>query len=325
MPGYHDEVMDVLRPFMRRPVAFYPVFAEIGGSVNAGIFLSQLYYWTPRARSNDGWVFKTQPKWQEETCLSRREQETARTQLRKRGLLEERRVGLPAQLHYRINPVRLVEAIKAADKNGGIRQTGEAESAQPVRRNPPNIYQLTESTKESTKERRDAPAAPPAAPSGSSKEPHLTDEERARIHDAYDAVLGAEDVDAFIGQALQHTAAWTKYKRGPWYLYCRNWVRDEAKKEQERQQRMNGRASNGRVGTGQPARRDPGISERYGDRDWSKYRSGRFGAATRGEPEPGDGVAPVTGEPGSGHGGGAEPGVVGRARADAGPGRNGSA
>ncbi len=39
-----------------RPVAYHPAIAEAVGSATAGIFLSQLLYWTPRAQDKDGWI-----------------------------------------------------------------------------------------------------------------------------------------------------------------------------------------------------------------------------------------------------------------------------
>ena len=80
-----------------KPIAFHPVFARIGGSVNAGVFLSQCIYW----RSQVGRAFwKTQDDWTAETCLSRKETETVRKKWRELGVLLEERKGLPAKLWF---------------------------------------------------------------------------------------------------------------------------------------------------------------------------------------------------------------------------------
>ena len=89
------------------PVAYYRAFAAVGGGVTAGVFLSQLFYWHGKGRDPDGWIYKTQAAWEDETGLSRREQETARRNLRQRGIIEEKLAGIPATLHYRINVDRL--------------------------------------------------------------------------------------------------------------------------------------------------------------------------------------------------------------------------
>jgi hypothetical protein len=97
----------------RRVVAYHPSFAAIGGSVTAGLFLAQLFYWHDRGSDPDGWIYKTQAEWEEETGLSRWEQETARRRLRERGLVEEKLAGLPARLHYRLDVERLIELLSA--------------------------------------------------------------------------------------------------------------------------------------------------------------------------------------------------------------------
>ncbi|HEY8310864.1 MAG TPA: hypothetical protein VIG47_09925 [Gemmatimonadaceae bacterium] len=75
-----------------------------------------------------------------EKGTSRREQETARKQLRAATLLREERRGVPARLYYLIQ----VETLNAAweeflaNKNGGNRQTGLADCAEQEWRNPPD-------------------------------------------------------------------------------------------------------------------------------------------------------------------------------------------
>lgn len=54
---------------------------------------------------------------------------------------------------------------------------------------------------------------------------HLTEEQRARLHERWDSVLGAEEVERQIELALDHKAA-QKYTK--MYLYCGNWLRKEA-------------------------------------------------------------------------------------------------
>lgn len=93
-----------------RPIAFHRVFAAIANSVNAGVMLSQAVYWSHRTKDPDGWFYKSQEEWFEETFLSRREQETARKKLIAIGVLEEKRSGLPARLFFRVKKEAL-EAI----------------------------------------------------------------------------------------------------------------------------------------------------------------------------------------------------------------------
>jgi hypothetical protein len=96
-----------------RPLAYFPAIVPHVGSVNAAIVLCQLIYWTPRAKDEEGWIYKTQLELMQETGLSRREQRSARTELKRRGLLEERYERLDHQLYFKIN-VEVYNALIAA-------------------------------------------------------------------------------------------------------------------------------------------------------------------------------------------------------------------
>jgi hypothetical protein len=120
-----SEMLDLLTD---RPVAYHPVLAKAFGGVKSGVFLSQLLYWMPRGRI-EGWVYKTQTDFEEETGLTRREQETARRHLRDAGVLFEELRGVPATLHYRVDRNALEACL-----------SGLAESADPVRTKPPDQF-----------------------------------------------------------------------------------------------------------------------------------------------------------------------------------------
>lgn len=115
-----------------KPIAYHPTYARISGGVQAGIFLTQLLYWTGRGALADGWIYKTQGEMEEETALTRREQETARRQLRACGLIEEKLAGVPATLHFRVNMERLIELL--------TEQSSLAESAKLDCTKAPNLF-----------------------------------------------------------------------------------------------------------------------------------------------------------------------------------------
>lgn len=121
---------------LERPIAFHRIFAKVAGSATAGLFLSQAWYWTktlPEAR--DGWFYKTQKEWQEETTLTRREQETARTKLKAFGLIEEERRGIDPTLWFRLDPKALADLIVAecgaASPDGGNVHQGRTDRTAP--------------------------------------------------------------------------------------------------------------------------------------------------------------------------------------------------
>lgn len=102
-----------LQGVLKRPIAFYRIFAEIGGGAVPGLFLSQAHYWSDKTNDPDGWFYKSREEWEQETALKRDGQETARKELKKRGLLHEDLRGLPARLHYRVDYDAVCAAIEA--------------------------------------------------------------------------------------------------------------------------------------------------------------------------------------------------------------------
>jgi hypothetical protein len=124
------------------PIAYYTAFAKAFGSVEAGIFTSQFFYWYGRGHNPEGWIYKTQEEIEQETGLTRRNQETARKRLRALGVLEETRMGAPSRLFYRLNLDRLfllidrwtttgslLEENMPEGHDGGFRHRTMAESA----------------------------------------------------------------------------------------------------------------------------------------------------------------------------------------------------
>lgn len=93
--------MTTFQDLLTQPIAFHRIFSKIAGSVTAGVMLSQAFYWSKTKQS--GWFYKTQAEWTEETTLTRSEQETARRKLVAVGVLEEKKIGMPAKLFYRVN------------------------------------------------------------------------------------------------------------------------------------------------------------------------------------------------------------------------------
>jgi hypothetical protein len=111
-----------------RPIAFHRAFVDLTESVGAALFLSQAVYWQKRIpETPDGWWFKSQADWTDETGLSRREQESARKCLKCLGILQEQRTGVPAKLMYRVDNDRLstllIQMVEDAESNGHSTRT----------------------------------------------------------------------------------------------------------------------------------------------------------------------------------------------------------
>lgn len=97
--------------FSDRPIAYHPILAKVCGSVTAALFLSQIAYWSDKGASRDGWIWKTQAEMEDETGLSRSEQETARKKLVALGVLKEERRGVPARMWYLVDWNTLTDLI----------------------------------------------------------------------------------------------------------------------------------------------------------------------------------------------------------------------
>ena len=96
------------------PVSFHRCLVPITGGVTAALMLSQAIWTTQTiAPAANGWFSKSQDQWTDETGLTRWEQETARRALRGAGFLEERRVGMPAKLWFRVRPEAVWRALQA--------------------------------------------------------------------------------------------------------------------------------------------------------------------------------------------------------------------
>ncbi|HDS7945573.1 TPA: replication protein RepO [Klebsiella pneumoniae subsp. pneumoniae] len=159
--------MNIL-PLLDRPIAFQRSFIRLDIGVTAALFLSQMTYWTNRS-DDDGWVYKTQEEWEEETGLSRYEQEGARKKLRSIGVLLERRKGVPARLFYKVDNNVLYQVLVDANKNAEKPHTGMRKTTKQVRGKPANF--LTENTTENID--------PPYPQTGESDERIFADAQKA--------------------------------------------------------------------------------------------------------------------------------------------------
>lgn len=109
-----------------RPIAFNRTFVDLGLGITGALMLSQCVYWSTRTKDSDGWFYKTQAEWTEETGMTRREQETARKKLVGKGYVEEVRRGVPCKTYYRLNREALeASLVKVAQK----RHSSMADSA----------------------------------------------------------------------------------------------------------------------------------------------------------------------------------------------------
>ena len=140
--------MTELTEFFDLPIVFHRSFVSLGG-VTGALLLSQMCYWSKRTQHPESWFWKTQEQWEEETGLTRKEQETARKRLVSCGAISEKKEGIPCKIWFKVNYERIFELIKSnklvctnrADCDVQIVQTVMPESG---------IHTITEITSEIT-------------------------------------------------------------------------------------------------------------------------------------------------------------------------------
>lgn len=136
------------------PVAYYPGLAKVVGGVTSALFLCQINYWGNKGHTGDGWIYKTQEELTTETGLTRSEQETARKNLKKLGVLEEQSARLEHRLYYRVNDDALDALWEATFANAENLHSGTRETSSPEVAKPASVS-LTKTTTETTTETTD--------------------------------------------------------------------------------------------------------------------------------------------------------------------------
>jgi hypothetical protein len=86
-------------------------FVDFTGSLEAGLMLSQLLYWTTKTRIDGGWIAKSDEEFSYELCITTYGVRQAKKTLISKGILEmeiKKFNGSPTS-HYRINQEKLAE------------------------------------------------------------------------------------------------------------------------------------------------------------------------------------------------------------------------
>jgi hypothetical protein len=145
------------------------VFIKFTGDTNSALMLSQILYWSERTDNPDGWFYKSVREWEDETCLSRYQQQRALAVLKPLGVevKKKRAKGAPT-LHYRINdevfsPAFLKFLENEETRKSDLRETDKSEMRET--RKSPIPKTISKTTQETTI---------PQTPSGVASEPPLS-------------------------------------------------------------------------------------------------------------------------------------------------------
>lgn len=109
-PVEKQDFIKVLRA-LGRTVVHYPIFSKVFGSNNCGVFLSQMLYWEGKQEDEDGWIRKPLLEIEQELGFSRYEMESIRKRLKECLVLEEKKMGMPAKLHYKFDWDRINDLV----------------------------------------------------------------------------------------------------------------------------------------------------------------------------------------------------------------------
>jgi hypothetical protein len=113
-PGVPEVFLEAFLELLEDWVQFCPALARLCGSAAAGLMLSKAFSWsrTEDVIARGGWFWKTAGEWTEETCLSLREQQTAREIIRRKGFWDEekRKINGAPTIHFKVNFRAVIEA-----------------------------------------------------------------------------------------------------------------------------------------------------------------------------------------------------------------------
>lgn len=100
-----QDIEILLEKLTERPIAFHPAFAQALGGVNEAILFQQLYYWSDKGSREDGFIYKTKREIHDETTLTIKQQDLARTRLKGLGVITTQlmKVGGGPVIHYKVD------------------------------------------------------------------------------------------------------------------------------------------------------------------------------------------------------------------------------
>jgi len=100
---------ELFKNLNKRPIAYYPAYAEITGSVKSGILLSQIMYWHQAMKEEP--FYKKESEWLDELAMGRKEFKGAKATLEKLGLISVSVEGNKRQTFYYPEVDKIIEKI----------------------------------------------------------------------------------------------------------------------------------------------------------------------------------------------------------------------
>ncbi len=97
----------------KNTIAVPRLLCRFAGSLEGGVFLTQMLFWCDKGHNPEGWIWKSYKEWETETFLSQYAVKKQADKLEALGVLEKKLTnanGAPT-IHYRLNRNAFVDSI----------------------------------------------------------------------------------------------------------------------------------------------------------------------------------------------------------------------
>lgn len=157
-------------------IAFHPELVKIFGDVEKALYIQQLYFWSNKGKRKDGYIYKSKKEIEEETGLTRAQQDRCRRFFEKNKIIETKLIkanGSPT-LHYRINETIFQKYIDSYEVSISKNFTNGKVKTLPMEKQ--ESYQsITENTTENTTDIKEKQCGLKSAVSSKEKNKDLKD------------------------------------------------------------------------------------------------------------------------------------------------------
>lgn len=140
-----NEIKKLLIEFNQKPIAIYPVYIDLTGSVTAGLLLSQIMYWYGSVKRE---FYKTDAELMQETRLTITEFKNAKRIISELPFVHIQRKGIPAKTYYDIDLINLSDCIVQTSSQVTYHQGKRL----PANKRGDNLRTITENTQENNTE-----------------------------------------------------------------------------------------------------------------------------------------------------------------------------
>ena len=141
----NKEIANALLALNQRPIAVYPVYIHITGSVAGGVLLSQLMYWYSNTKKE---FYKTDADFISETHLTVTEFRNAKKAIGELPFISIQRKGVPARTFYDVD----LEGLLVAIHETSLQVTYEQGKRLPTNKRGGNLPTITETKHKNTTE-----------------------------------------------------------------------------------------------------------------------------------------------------------------------------